>query len=357
MLSTRSYGLLETTVNLTSDAAYVLDWVDEFLIPSLERRDGNTPDYTVELRLDDARYHDFCATRPAGQSSLAACFALDQEVVYHPYWISDGLTVVQDEKYEVFYVLSGSRVEIVGRRGVGRLRMATMRVVRELVLARTMADERRLLLHAASLQVADHALLLAGPKGSGKSTLLCYIAASTGSRIFANDRSLLSFSDRGTEVRGIPTIVSIRPGTRDLMPGLFERASAQSSLESSATLELSSAQLARMLGVELAMQAPLRAVIFPEHHQDPSTLAIDRLKKAEIRERLLQVRFGLHSGKKECTVFESLAGQHRSITTDEILIGQIVDKIPCFSVRTGGAALRDKVAGKQIVRDVLSGSL
>src|SRR5208283_1795674 len=225
MLATRSYGLLSTTITVASDAANVLEWLDEFLTPAFERRDGKSSDYTVALHIDDARYQAICATHPSGQLPLAPCFALDQEVVHHPCWISDGRTVLADEKYEALYVLSGSQVEILARPGASRLRMAAMRVVRELALAGALADERRLLLHAASLEVERRAVLLAGPKGSGKSTLLSHIAASTGSSLLANDRSLLSLFETGIEVRGIPSIVSIRPGTRDLMPGLFADAS------------------------------------------------------------------------------------------------------------------------------------
>ncbi len=349
MLAARSYGLLSTTIRVASDTVDVLEWLDQFLTPSLERRDAEPPDYTVVVHVDAARYHAIYETRPSGQLPLVPCFALDQEVVHHPHWISDGRTIVADEKYQALYLLAGPQVEILVRPGAPRLRMAAIRVVRELVLAGALADERRILLHSASLEIEGQGVLLAGPKGSGKSTLLCHLAASTGSPILANDRSLVTLFETGLEVRGIPTIVSIRPGTRDLMPGIFSDASPEGSPAPDAILKLSMAELAEALGVSLAGVAPLSAVAFPEHHQDPLGLKIERLPVSQVRERLLQVRFGLHSGKKERTVFECLAGGSRSSVADEGLIEQIAATIPSFSVKVGAGVLSDRTSGERIV--------
>jgi hypothetical protein len=349
MLATRSYGLLSTTIRVASDTVDVLNWLDQFLTPSLERRDAETPDYTVAVHIDAARYEAIYQTHHSGQLPLVPCFALDQEVVHHPHWMSDGRTIVADEKYEALYLLTGSQVEILVRPGAPRLRMAAIRVVRELALEGALADERRILLHSASLEIEGQGVLLAGSKGSGKSTLLCHLAASTGSPILANDRSLVTLFETGMEVRGIPTIVSIRPGTRDLMPGIFTDASPEASPAPDAILKLSMAELADALRVSLAGVARLSAVAFPEHHQDPLGLQIERLPISEVRDRLLQVRFGIHSGKKERTVFECLAGGSRSSIADEKLIEQIAAKIPSFSLKVGGGVLRDKTTGERIV--------
>ncbi len=139
-------------------------------------------------------------------------------------------------------------------------------------------------------------------------------------------------------MRGVPTIVSVRPGTCDLLPGLFGEIAplpvpAHRTLAEAARvnagdggsvardrLKLSPAQLAQALGVPRASRGTLAAVAFPQPPVDPAGLAVDRLSRAEATRRLLGARFGLRAGKGTPTLFERVAGASRAVRADEALI-------------------------------------
>jgi hypothetical protein len=372
VLFTRAYGFLGTTIAVDSDQSAVLDWLDEFLTPAFDRCDGAVGDVNVAIRTDGATYQAMLATRPPGELPTAPCFSLDQRVTRRPQWAVGGHIVVADDKFDACYVLTNTRVEILAARGSLRFRTGAMRVIGELAAARSMADVRRLQMHAAALEVAGSGLLLAGPKTSGKTTLLAHLAASTGAAVLANDRSVLCFSPTGIEMRAIPMNVKVRPWTIERMPGLFptrapvplqalltlaEVAAATGSDcagEPDGEIKLSPAQLAQTLGVSLAARSRLAVVAFPDHHADPSGVAIARLSPAEAEPRLLQARFGVHSAKTEPTVFERFTASARADGADEALIHELAAAVPCFAVTIGARAYGQAETAARILTELLA---
>ncbi|HJQ85780.1 MAG TPA: hypothetical protein VKA21_16955, partial [Candidatus Binatia bacterium] len=217
----RGYRLLDTVVAVTVDAPPIAAWLDEFLLPSFLPWTGEAADFAVRVRTEAAAHDAIAARRPPGTLAARPVFALDREVVSHPSWIQSGRTVLADERYGTFYVVGDEAVEVVADPRVPLFRSGPMRVVREIATARVLADPTRLQLHAAALEVDGRAILIAGAKGAGKTTLLAYLAGAPRARILGNDRALLARRDGAITVRGVPTIVSVRPETRALLPALF----------------------------------------------------------------------------------------------------------------------------------------
>src|SRR5262245_34233424 len=351
VVAMRGYRFFGATVAVSSDAPIVADWLDEFVRPAFEPWTGPA-DYAVAVRTNPATHAALAATRPAGTLDDDGCFALDRQVVSHPAWRTGGRTVLADAKYGTLYALDPTVAEVVVAPDATLFRSGVMRVVREALTTRALVSPRRLQLHAAACAVDGRAVLVAGPKGAGKTTLLAYLAASTGPRIVANDRTVAEVVDEGFVVRGVPTLVSIRPESRALVPRLYrgmtlERPAHLTPAELAAAtrngdgaeittrLRLSPWQLARQLGVTLAAEGRLAAVVFPARADAPRSLTIERLTNDVARRQLLDSRFGRSSGKSTPTVFERLLPAARPPDADAALVDTIAARMPCFSVHLG----------------------
>jgi hypothetical protein len=242
-----------------------------------------------------------------------------------------------------------------------------MRVIRETASVRALKDPDLLLLHAAALEHCGKAVLIAGPKGSGKTTSLLYLAAASGARILANDRSLLCLRGAEIEVRGMPTVVSIRNGTLELLrlPRLHAlRRTASPSRHTLAELEalaavaqgvpgepfrLSPAQLGYVAGVSLSARGTLSAILFPEARTEEASVRLDRLSVSEATRRLQSARFGIASAKTSPTIFEELLGRERAENREERWLAELGRWVPCFTVAIGRRVYRESTAGLDLV--------
>jgi hypothetical protein len=369
----RGYAFLETAVAVSSDAAPVVRWLEEFLVPAFAPWTGSAPDFVVRIRTDPIAHRAVAGARPAGTLVELPCFALDGEVVRLPAWTIGERTVLADAKRGAHYVLAGTGVEVLAEPEAPAFRAGVMRVVREIVTARALADARRLQLHAAALEVGTRDVVIAGPKGCGKTTLLAYVALSTGARIVTNDRLFVSEDAHGFTARGMPTIVSLRPETLALLPRLVrgvpaggriahltlaeaaEALTARGNALAGERLKLSPAQLARQAGVELAAGGRVAAVVFPVVDRDPDGFAVERLSATEGAARLRDARFGLRSGKGEPTAFERLTDAHRPADADGAAIERLAGRVSCFAVRIGARRYREPAAAETILASVLPG--
>jgi rRNA-processing protein FCF1 len=350
----------------------VAKWLDEFLTPAFERRAGAGE---PRVRVEQDGYEALVASRPCALSDVEACFALDTEVVHHPAWRLDGTTVMHDEKFECFYLIDESDVRVVTHRKSTRPRVGSMRVIRELATASALADTSRFQLHAAAVEVDGRAVLIAGSKGAGKTTLLAYLASSTGAAVVTNDRALLSRTARGYEVRGVPTIVSVRPNTAALLPHLFrdavpavpvpahltraewDAARARAGFfDVSTRLKLAPPQLARLLGVGLTARAPVAAVVFPEPAPRPAGPVVTPLSAVEGERRLSAARFGVSPGNSSPTVFEQMAGTRRPAGADTALLSELAAVVPCFRVGIYADTYRNAGGAVDLLSSVLAGS-
>jgi hypothetical protein len=366
------YTFAEASVAVECRPPSVARWLDEFLTPAFERRAGTGE---PQVRVAQDGYEALLESRPSTLPDVEACFALDTEVVHHPAWRLDGTTVMHDEKFECFYLIDESDVRVVTHRKSIRPRVGSMRVIRELATASALTDASRFQLHAAAVEVDGRAVLIAGSKGAGKTTLLAYLASSTGAAVVTNDRALLSRTARGYEVRGVPTIVSVRPSTPALLPHVFRDAvpavpqpahltraewdaarAREGFFDVSNRLKLSLPQLARLLGVGLAARAPVGAVVFPESSPRPVGPVVIPLSAAEAEQRLYAARFGLSARKSSPTVFERMARRVRPAGADQAVLSELAAVVPCFRVGLHADAYRDAAAAVALLSPVLAGS-
>jgi hypothetical protein len=362
----QTYDFLGTVISVVGDRESDIAWLREFLAPSFDPRPVEEADFTIEVSHDRARRAALITARPRGRRDKVACFALDREVVHHPAWTTAGRVVIRDRRHGVYYVLSDASVAVIAADRSPLARSGVMRVIREIATARALAAPGNLQLHAAAVEIGGRGILFAGPKGSGKTTLLAYFLTATAARLISNDRVFAIRTLDGFDLRGVPTIVSVRPGTQELLPGRFGHVpnipysyrftlaeadrllAAVGGTDGTTRLTLSPAQLARELSVALATGATLDSIVFPEPHPDPSAFAIDRLTPEEAALRLRGVRFGVDSGKNGPTVFEQLVGVTRPEGADATLISSMADEIACFSVRTGARLFGQSLAAEAI---------
>jgi hypothetical protein len=364
----RVYGLLGTATAVACDAPSVVKWLDEFLTPAFEvLEDGSAADFHVTIHADPSAYATIAAKRPKGPLPPKGCFALDQEVVAHPHWTAARRIVLDDARLGAFYALEGTHAEVFLDPGSPRARSAAMRVIRETASVRVLNDPDLLLLHAAALEHCGKAVLIAGPKGSGKTTSLLYLAAASGARILANDRSLLCLRGTEIEVRGMPTVVSIRDGTLELLrvprlhalrrtpsPSrhtLAEIAALAADAQEVPTepFRLSPAQLAYVAGVSLSARGRLSAILFPEARPGEASVRLDRLSASEATRRLQSARFGIASAKAAPTVFEELLGRERAEDREQRWLAELGRRVPCFHIAIGPQAYRQSAAGLDLV--------
>ena len=368
----RGYHFFGATVTVACDAPAVAQWLDEFLHPAFEPWTG-AADFAVSVVTGPAAYAALAATRPPGALAEDACFALDSQVVTHPTWQSGGRMVLADAKYGTLYALDATEASVIAAPESSLFRGGVMRVVRETLTTRALLSANRIQLHAAACQLDGRVVLIMGPKGAGKTTLLGYLAAATGARILTNDRAVAERVDGGFLVRGVPTIVSIRPEARALIPRLYrgmtlERpahltlaeldAATRSGDRTEVTvrLRLSPRQLARQLGVELGADGPLAAVLFPRSSDARDDLEIERLRDDVAMRELRAGCFGASAGKAGATVFERLLPARRPAQADADLVEAIAAQVPCFAVRLGAGRFAAPHAASALLRTVLAES-
>lgn len=265
-----------------------------------------------------------CASRFAelearrGTASLAdvPCFELDRSVATYPGWTEpDGTTIAHDALFGCFFVLHPRQIEVVGMPENRLARMGLFRVIRELAILRS--DLRpRLDLHAAGLVWADRAVLLVGEKNSGKTTLLAHALASGDAALLANDRVVIA----GDRAFGVPTVVSVREGTRRFFPrltdGLPDRPYLRTADEiadapphrprADELFVLTPGQLASQLGATATASARLGAIVFPEVRPDREGWSIEQLSPAEGAARLEACGYGRQTGPRDATWFRRL---------------------------------------------------
>jgi hypothetical protein len=167
-------------------------------------------------------------------------------------------------------------------------RFYLMRVVREYAHNHAVRTEG-LMLHAAGVILDGVAIGIAGPKSAGKTTLLLRALATPHSAFLSNDRLLIQPGRRPLAV-GVPSVVRLRPGTRELFPELtarlrtagdFRQHTAERDAIGPAPPEtfgeawhLSPLQLCAALGRPVCASGPLSALLFLAPRETDSRLRL-----------------------------------------------------------------------------------
>jgi hypothetical protein len=196
-----------------------------------------------------------------------------------------------------------------------------------------------------------------------------HVVSSTDAELLANDRVLVSSSESGVEAHGVPTVVSVRRGSIELLPGPFRRlprirrpsqltldetGQAPTCPDFSDPLRLSPAQLTHAVGASPAAHAALGAIVFPRRHPRGDGVEVKRLSPEETGERLLEARFGLRTGGEAPTLFSRLVGVSRPVGADEGCIARLAGEVPGFEVRSARAAFAEPATAGIMLSRVLA---
>ena len=360
----------DATISVTSAVAAPVQWLEEFLAPWFRADPDGTAGATVTLTLDRERFHALRLGVGTG-AALADTFVLDSRVTRCPAVERPrGRWTVVDEAMGVAYVVERDRasVEVVAPADEPGARVALMRVVRELA---TGGAVRRgaLLLHAGALVLGDQAVVVAGPKGAGKTTLLLHLLHAAGTRFVANDRVVVG-TGTPPRVRGMPSIVAIRPGTLERLPRLRARLGpspathwltlieaaalpGRGPLPASTGTDRSPAQLCSALASPMATGGRLAALLFPCADPPGGHPELVRLGEASARALLLRALFGAEPGR--CSGVFGWLGEDAGLDVDLAQrCREIAADVPCFEVGLGAAPLDDDAAAARRLAAVLA---
>lgn len=359
------------TIRVETDDRADLEWLEENLAPGFSSAAGGPATRLVTKVVDPARYRALLDRGAAFPGTKVTCFGFDGHGGACTVWNVTPATLYDDE-IDVFYQLDleGTRVVVVAPSPRPSMRIALLRLVREYA-THHLAAEEAVQLHAAALGHDDRGMLIVGPKRAGKTSLLIHGLGEPGSMFIANDRAIVSRDARdGWRLGGMPTVISIRPGTVELLPrpgfSAARRWSARMTLSEALAatvdgppasaaqpLSLSPRQLCHALGVGRVESAPLRAIVFPRVDAGREGLHVERLEADEAGQRLRS-----HRLDPAGTVFRSdLAGAGASAGSAAVL-AELPASIPAFewvlgkrafaegSFRSALSAIFDRLGGE-----------
>jgi hypothetical protein len=284
-----------------SDDPSDLVWVEAFLRPAFDLAPGeNGVCFTLK---NNADFLEYARRMDSYAEARMAAFILDSGVEDLPcYKESDGGLTAYDPTFDAAYSIAQDITvsDATGRAHGRRARGALMRAIRERVMDHLWC-KRASLLHAAAFVVEDQAVVVAGDKGAGKTSLLCAaILGNPRAALLSNDRLVLSQAGGVLCARALPSIVSIRSGSLEVVPSLAERLGGlkESYLGSLAPTEsgparrlISPGQLASALGSSLRRDAPVSCCVFPRIDPAQRSFRIRELSGKELLTRTLQCAF------------------------------------------------------------------
>lgn len=321
-----------------------LAWLSEFLGAAFDAASPSAPpDHTLTLQ--------FASARPAasGPAEEIECFSLDGSFVNLPARRGpDGSLEIRDDGQDIRYEARGRDVTIHAPADGPALRLALLRVVRELASAHALR-QGEVHLHAAAISVAKGLLAIVGPRGSGKTTLLVHALLRGGARYVTNDRLFVDPSSEPPLARGMPTIVSLREETIARFPVFAERLRATAYARDRTLAEaeargtqdwrpnLTPAQLVKLTGAGAAGKGPLRAALFPAVAQESGRFDVRPLGVAEAAARLRQGLFLATVPERPAAAFAAGTPSRDGPALDR-LCRDLAARIPCLDVRLGPRA-------------------
>lgn len=373
--SSKGFAYDGLTIGVHSHDSADLFWLEEFLAPSFTPREGVMADCTVALAVDDHAYNETLRWGPDADNRQVGCFALDGGLVSLPLWASAGEErVIFDKGCKVFYFANrdSSRICVLTAPRNLNARFALMRVVREFAMMHSWA-RGSLVIHGAALAVGDSGIIIAGPKGAGKTSLLVYCLQAADARFVSNDRVVVDLAQSEPVARGMPTLVTIRDQTLDLFPELERRLSRTRydhrlaltevnqeggravPLQRGCPVDLTPAQLCRLLDVRMQDHGPVRALLFPRVTEGSNGIQIRELSARAAAERLAAALFAVGSSQRISEVFV-LASRRPRIdrATLEGLCAVLSAQARCFDCRLGQQAFQEETAVADFVGQVLS---
>jgi hypothetical protein len=346
-----AYGPLVIAVESPDPAP--LAWLREFLGDAFEAPSPSAPpDHTVRLGLGPL------GPDPLGPAEEVDCFSLDGSFVRLPARRApDGSLAIRDDEEGVRYAVRGPDAAILAPADGPALRLALLRVVRELATADALR-RGHLHLHAAAVAAGEQVVAIAGRRGSGKTTLLLHLLLGGRVRYVTNDRLLVDARREPPLARGMPTIVSLREETLARFPAVAERLRGSGYARERTLAEargpsrpkISPAQLRALAGVGERGGGPLRAAVFPSV-RDSERFEVRLLPSREAAERLRRALFLAALPERPAAAFAG-ATQPRDGPALDRLCRELAARIRCLDVRLGPRAYEAPAVGDAILENL-----
>jgi hypothetical protein len=330
-------------------------WLAEFLEPAFSRADGQ--EEGVRVSFEEA----VDGPPPvSGDHEVRVAFALDAAPVRLPAAAHAGGMRLQDPEAGVEFEVGGggreTRLRYRGSRLAARVRL--MRVVREYAHNHALGGGG-VILHAAAVVLGGRALVVAGAKGAGKTTLALRLLAAPGTAYLANDRVLVR-GDAEARALGVPTVVTLRPGTLALLPrigarlrmcGDFRESRGERAARGPSPpvgidggLRVSAAQLCAALERDPEATAALAAVLFPLTGAGADS-PLRRLGRDEAETALAGSLLGVGSRTFASEVFVGSPGPPPDEAALRSRCRALASRVPCYAGRlSDGATAEDAAA-------------
>jgi energy-coupling factor transporter ATP-binding protein EcfA2 len=276
------YGSLR--FRFTSSHVEAVTWVEAFLEGTFTPLQEGVVDHVVELRCDASAHAALTHRVKALGAEPREGFASDTKRVLMDTWPdADGTRLARDAETGVFFrIAPGARQVDVHAAESGRAAwLAAVKVLRELAME-GVARTGGTLVHCAALDTNAGTVLLSGPRGSGKTTLMCAMTMCGAARYVTNDRAVLRVDAETAQVHGVPTLVSIREGTLELLPGLRRRAEAHGHvLDHARNLHLAPQQFCALTSAARVGGGDLLALVYPRTQPGLRGWTLTKLTAAE----------------------------------------------------------------------------
>lgn len=359
-------------IGVIVEALEDIEWLAEFLVPWFSISD-ESPDISVKVCTDPKRYERQMKRGSAG--GVLKAFMMDTNCIELPEWNAAVQTVaIFDEKHSVFYLVSPKHIELLRAHTRICVRMRLMRVLRELAMGTAQLSGGRFI-HASAFVIDGKTAIITGPRLAGKTTLLSYMLATTGAEFLSNDRLLIKGDEVSMQAKGMPTIVSIREGTMNMIAGLrrnleisgFSAKMTLKEARESGPLKVfparegrhgvSPSQFCTLLGCDPVRAAPASALIFPRQTGCTGTLMLRRLEPGQTKERLQKCLFGnIGPGHLSQTFTINPEGFHRSqVMPDDTLLERLAGSLPGFDCELGQDAFASDTGAERIKRILTKG--
>ena len=359
-----------------ADTAH-LDWLHEFFAPHFgsDEQPGRVA-CTLEFIERSSRFAALDALVPSGAS--VDCFGLDTEMLSLPVREgANGERVAYDEDFATFYVAHTFRgdapphFEIVTQPGNESIRTPLMRVVREFAMNHALS-RRELFLHASGVAMGDAGVLMTGAKKAGKTSLMTALLASGEVDFVSNDRVAARVDGAEVRLRGMPSIVMVRPDMLSRFPDLTERFMGggynhrRSLKELAAAPEpatrqwddgrfgLTPAQLCDLMAVGQSSDVRAQAILFPQITGEDGGTRLRSISKGEAARRLPRVLLGARSAQRPSEFFTLPGDEAPPQEALSQRCAAIASRVPCYDCDVGQQAYADPSKLVEQLRQAIS---
>jgi hypothetical protein len=365
---------LDARVVVRNDIPGTLAWLREMIAPAFAVHDDPAP----ERRGDTLPFFIEAVERLPGAHceslGLTPCFALDHDIVRLPAHRDGASVLVDDTFFRARYTIEPHGLGVSQIEPVHHLRGASLRLIREAMLSRV-DWTRRVQLHASAVASSGRVVAFAGQRESGKTSLLAHVSRATGAGLVSNDRLVLSRATDGWAARGVPTIVSVRPGTIERLPHLFGSCVVPALVQpvmhtieelrhtllmpvgaTSTSMMLSLPQLADLAHAPLTPGGRLVCVALVDIDDTVDTFEVRRLSNAQAERRIDAVRFGVSTEPRPTTVVERVVGGRDAPMAPAPpagLLAQLAAEVACVNVVVGRRLLADEAPAQQLLHELL----